>query len=114
MANKLDNLKLQVAKPVENIPPIRKGGAISQLPEYQDAEEIIRRVKQIGQAKNYKWEIFDKEAAIKRSPEIRTLKALVTAFAAKVRELIEEQGVGEQIRLEQRRDKFYLVGIETK
>ena len=111
MANKLDSLKLQVAKPVDSIPEIGKGGVIDQLREFQDATAIILTVKEGGDASGRKWEIFDKEQVIKESPKVKNLKTLVTAFATKVRRLIEKQGVGKQIRLEQRKDKFYLVGV---
>src|SRR5258708_15612329 len=111
MANKLDSLKLQVAKPVDDIRAIGKGGAIDQLREFQDAVAIVLAVKEGGDASGRKWEIFDREQVIKGSPELKKLKRLVTAFATKVRRLIEKQGVGKQVRLEQRKDKFYLVGV---
>lgn len=111
MANKLDSLKLQVAKPVDDIPEIEKGGVINQLPAFKDAEAIVLAVKEGGDASGRKWEIFDKERVVKESPEAKSLKRLVTAFAAKVRRMIEAEGVGKEIRLEQRKDKFYLVGV---
>ncbi len=111
--NKLDSLKLRVAKPVEDIPEITKGSAINRLPEYQDAEAIIAAIKEGAEPHGRKWAIFDKQQAVERTPAVKGLKTLITAFAAKVREMIEKQGVGEQIRLEQRKDKLYLVGVRV-
>ena len=107
----IDSVKLQVAKPVENVPEIGKGSVISQLREFQDATALIMAVKDGADVSGRKWEIFDKDRVIKESPEAKKLKKLVSAFADKVRRLIESQGVGKRVRLEQRKDKFYLVGV---
>ena len=111
--NTLDNLKLQVAKSVKDVPPIAKGSAIEQLREFQDATAIIMAVKEVGDASGRKWEIFDKERVIKEAPELKKMKALVAAFADKVRRLIERRGVVGLVRLEQRKNKFYLVGLSS-
>src|SRR5947208_6277097 len=84
-ALKLESLKLQVAKPVDDLPPIGKGSAIEQLPEFQDVAIIIQAVKEGGDASGRKWEVFDKNRVLKEAPELKKLKALVAAFADKVR-----------------------------
>jgi hypothetical protein len=114
MANKLDSLKLQIAKPVKDVPAIGKGSAIEHLREFKDVLAIVQAVKEEGDASGRKWEIFDKDRVVKEIPELKKLKALVPAFADKVRRLITRQGVVDFIRLEQRKNKFYLVGIEKR
>ncbi len=111
VTNKLDALKLEVAKPIEDVPEIGKGSAINQLREFRDASKIIETVKEGADASGRKWLIFDKGDVITESPELKKLRSLVAAFADKVRRQIEKQGVGKKIRLEQRKDKFYLVGV---
>src|SRR2546429_5748906 len=90
-AHKLDTLKLQVAKPVNDLPPIGKGSVIEQLREFQDATAIIMAVKEGGDASGRKWEIFDKDRVLKEAPELKKMKALVAAFADKVRRLMAKQ-----------------------
>lgn len=104
------DIPLKVARVVDDVPTVKKGSKIDQLPQYQDAAAIIMKVKQVPQAPAKRWEIFDKQEAINANTDLKKFKTLVTAFATKVRALIEAQGVGKKIKLEQRKDKFYLVG----
>src|SRR5260370_13657060 len=104
------DLDLEAAEVVDEVPKTAKGSKIEALPEFRDALRIIAKVKEVGQAPARTWKIFDKEKAIKRTPAVRNFKALVAAFAAKLREEIEKQGVGKQVKLQQRRDTFFIVG----
>lgn len=108
------DLDLEAAEVVDEVPKTAKGSKIEALPEFRDAVRIITKVKEVGQAPARTWKIFDKTAAVKRTPAVKNFTALVAAFAVKVREQIEKQGVGKQIRLQQRKDRFFLVGAGVK
>lgn len=111
MQNKvhIKNLELRQAKLVEDVTPVHKGSAINDLDEWKDAMDIILAVKREGKTDG-KWLVFDKEAVVKRHPALKTMRTLIPTFADKVRKFIEKQGVKKQLTLEQRKDKFYLVG----
>ena len=108
----IKNLELRRAKIVEHIEAVHKGSVINELDEFKDAVEIINSVKKEGAVPYEMWMVFDKEAICKRHPELKKMRTLIPAFADKVRKFIEKQGVEKHISLEQRKDKFYLVGNE--
>lgn len=112
MPDSLKNLKLKVAKVVDETPEIIKGGSlVTKLDEYRDVETIIAAIKKDRAVPRETWKVFDLADVRKKHPELLTVKSLVAQFAVKVRNLMKKQGVVSFVHLERRnKQEYYLVG----
>jgi len=101
-------LKLRAAEIVTSIPEINKGSSVTNLPEYQDVQDIVAAVKENAAPPSETFKVFDLQEVLKRQPELKKVRMLAPMFALKVRRLLAHEEVTKFLRLEKRQDTYYL------
>lgn len=79
----------------------------------KEVEQTIAAIKEKGVTPQWARKVFDLADVHKKHPELKKMKRLFPAFANRTRDLMRKEGVDQYLRLEQRKNVYYLVGKEA-